>query len=120
MAVDTSKNPNTRVPQSAVNVADIPGSGIQTNMKSATPEKFTLSAGNPISGLTFFWIFRLLWKCLFHGPGNVHVSLENRARAEPASNALNSAWEDQPQTLLQATFKAFGARYLMLGLWKIA
>ncbi|KMS93677.1 hypothetical protein BVRB_029070, partial [Beta vulgaris subsp. vulgaris] len=82
--------------------------------------QFTLSPHNPISACSFFWIFRLLWKSLRCGPENIDVSLDKRSRALPASDALSQAWKQQPRSLLQATFSAFGTAYLMQGIWKLA
>lgn len=94
---------------------------LQTTEVPDLPQRpFTLFPQNPLSACTFSWVFRLLWQSLTHGPASLLVRMQEKSRAEPASDLLSAAWARQPITLLGAAGSAYGRRYALLALWKLS
>eukprot|EP00474_Spongospora_subterranea_P009505 CRZ09963.1 hypothetical protein [Spongospora subterranea] len=117
MAVGESK-----AAQNTVTSVQMPSQGASRlqSAESAPTEhiKFVLAGSNFLSSSSFFWVFRLLWKCLTKDPENIEVSVNHRTSSESSSLALSNAW-DHHHDLLKACMSAFGPYYAVLGLWKV-
>ncbi|KAL1919902.1 uncharacterized protein VTP21DRAFT_1834 [Calcarisporiella thermophila] len=89
--------------------------------------KFMIRGGkglNIFSRWLFLWVFPILRYSRRYDLELTELDLEESERARPCGDALEKSWEAEKMgkaepSLLRALWRAFGTRYLFVGLWKL-